>query len=184
MRKWKRLSTKPLGNFRVFSVRQQRNQSPESGKEGDFFVIDAGNWVNVIPLTADEEVILVEQYRHGTDEVTLEIPGGCIDPEDPSPLVAGQRELAEETGYTSEEWIELGCNTPNPALFSNRCYTFLARNARLTRPQKLDGNEEINVRKVPLSEIGPLIAQGKITHSLVITGFYYFDLWRKTQSAE
>lgn len=181
MKKWERLGSEPMGDFRVFSVRKVKNRSPETRKEGEFFAIDSSHWVNVIPLTPANEVVLVEQYRHGNDTVTLEIPGGCVDPGDSSPLVAARRELEEETGYSGEDWIQLGWNDPNPALFSNRCYTYLARNVRLTKAQALDGMEEISVHTVPLGEIPQLIAEEKITHSLVITGFYFFDLWRKSR---
>jgi ADP-ribose pyrophosphatase len=179
VKKWEILTSEIVSRHRIFSVRSQRSRSPDSGKEGQFFVIDAGNWVNVIALTEKDEVVLVEQYRHGNDEISLEIPGGCIDPADPSPLVAAQRELQEETGYSGQDWIELGWNAPNPALLSNRCYTYLARDVRLTGNQKLDGMEEINVLKVALADIPKLIADKTITHSLVITGFYYLDLWKR-----
>ncbi len=181
MKPWKTLQTTPMGDYRVFSVSKVRNRSPESGKEGDFFVIGAGNWVNVIALTPDDEVVLVEQYRHGSQTLTLEIPGGCIDAEDASPVVAAQRELLEETGYEGKDWVELGWNDPNPALFSNRCYTYLVRNVKFTKLQALDSMEEITVHKVPLKDIDRLIAERKITHSLVITGFYFLDLWKKAR---
>jgi ADP-ribose pyrophosphatase len=183
MKKWETIGSEAKGNFRVFSVRKVKNRSPASGKEGEFYVIDAGNWVNVIALTPDNQVVLVEQYRHGSDTVTLEIPGGCIDAEDGSPLIAAQRELLEETGYSGDEWTELGWNDPNPALFSNRCYTYLVRNAKPVKAQALDGMEEIKVSTVPLDSIPRLITEKKITHALIITGFYYLELWRKKGGA-
>lgn len=178
MKKWETFRTEPMGDFRVFSVRKQWNRSPESGKEGDFFVIDASDWINVMAITADNQVVLVEQYRHGSDRVSLELPGGCIDAGE-TPLAAARRELEEETGFTSEDWVELGWNDPNPALFSNRCFSFLARNAKLSRPQALDSMEEITVHTVPLADIPKLVAEQKITHSLILTTFYYYDLWKK-----
>jgi ADP-ribose pyrophosphatase len=183
LKKWDKLGSEPQGNFRVFSVRKQRNRSADSGKEGEFFVLDAANWVNVVALTPENEVVLVEQYRHGTDSLTLEIPGGCLDPGDLSPQAAARRELEEETGYSTDDWVELGCNDPNPAILSNRCYTYLARNVRLAKAQALDSMEEIAVHKVPLTEIPRLIRERKISHSLVIAGFYYFDLWKRDRDA-
>lgn len=177
MKKWKTESSEKAGDYLIFSIHKRRNRSPASGKEGEFFVIEAPNWVNVIALTPEESVVLIDQFRHGSEQVELEIPGGCIDSGE-SPLAAARRELEEETGYTSSEWVELGWNSPNPAILSNRCYTFLARNVRLSSPQALDGLEEIEVRTVPLANVPKLIASHEIRHSLVITAFYFLDLWK------
>jgi ADP-ribose pyrophosphatase len=183
VKKWDILATEKVGDFRVFSVRKQKNRSPDTGKEGDFFVLDAVDWVNVIALTDKDEVVLITQYRHGSDTLTLEIPGGCVDSSDGSPLVAAKRELEEETGYSGGEWEELGWTDPNPALFSNRCYAYLARGVTLTKAQALDGNEEIEVQTVPLGSIPQLIQERRVTHSLVISGFYFLDLWKKARGS-
>ncbi len=92
--------------------------------------------MNVIALTDREDVVLIRQYRHGIGEVTLEIPGGLMDADEP--LAAAKRELLEETGYRAEEWIDLGYVHPNPAIQNNRCYTFLALGAKLAGAQSLD----------------------------------------------
>src|SRR5437660_11367845 len=96
---WPQTDSKPLGNFRIFTVRSDQKISPRTGEPHDFFVIDAVNWVNVIALTPDQQLVMVEQYRHGSDTVELEIPGGMMDATDASPEITAQRELREETGY-------------------------------------------------------------------------------------
>jgi hypothetical protein len=86
---WRKISSRPLGDFRVFSLRADVKKSPRTGREHEFIVLDAVNWVNVVAVTPDEQMVLVEQYRHGTDTVELEIPGGIMDAEDASPVATG-----------------------------------------------------------------------------------------------
>ena len=131
--------------------------------------------MNVVALTEDQRVVLVEQFRHGTEEVTLEIPGGTVDPGE-DPLSAGLRELREETGYAGGEAEIIGVVTPNPALLNNRCHTVLVRGIELQGAPQLEGFEEINTRLVPLSEVPALIRSGAIDHALVIAGFHYLQL--------
>src|SRR5687768_14960127 len=96
---WRKVSSKPVGNYRVFNIRSDIKVSPRTGKEHDFYVIEAVNWVHAIALTKEGKLVMIEQYRHGSNTVELEVPGGMIDPSDTSPLEAGLRELREETGY-------------------------------------------------------------------------------------
>src|ERR1043166_7281400 len=103
IRPWQKVASTPLGNFRIFSVRSERAVSPRTGKDHEFYVIDCVNWVNVIALAPDNQLVMVEQYRHGTNTVELEIPGGMLDGGDASPVTAGVRELREETGYEGEK---------------------------------------------------------------------------------
>ncbi|MGH9901890.1 MAG: NUDIX hydrolase, partial [Pyrinomonadaceae bacterium] len=111
---WRRQRSDQVADCRVFQVRRDRSANPRDGREHDFYVIEAPDWINVIPLTADDEVVMIEQYRHGTEEITLEIPGGMVDAGE-SPREAAARELIEETGYAAREVVELGRTRPNPA---------------------------------------------------------------------
>jgi 8-oxo-dGTP pyrophosphatase MutT (NUDIX family) len=181
---WKRGTPEKIADCRVFSVHKTRASIIRDGKERshDFFYLNGDNWVNVIPLTAEGNVVLIEQYRAGTDSVTLEIPGGTVDAADPSSKEAGARELFEETGYVSDELIFIGRTHPNPAIQSNVCDTYLAPNARQVEQPIFDGTEEIQLKEAPLDSIPDLIATSAITHALVIVAFYYLNLHRAKQS--
>ena len=168
---WDIVSSERRDNLRIFGLRVDRAVSPRTGKAHDFYVLESASWVNVIPVTAAKEVVLIRQYRHGTREVTLEIPGGIVEPGD-SPQEAARRELREETGYEAAEMVGLGFVHPNPAFLDNRCYTFIAQDARRTGLQTQDEKEDIQVLLKPLAEIPRLIREGEITHSLVVAAFY------------
>jgi len=170
---WIHLHSKVLQWCRVFTLREERYRSSRTGQEHDFYLIDSPDWVNVIPLTKDGQVILVKQYRFGTQDFSLEIPGGMLDSGD-TPADAASRELLEETGYTGDEPILLGMVHPNPAIHTNRCYTYLIKNATFTNLPRQDSTEDVEVQSVPISEIPQLIRDGKITHALVIAAFYWY----------
>ncbi len=170
---WKIVKTNQDRSYRVFTLRTDRAESPRTGREHDFFVLESSAWINVIPMTSDNDVIMIRQYRHGTRDVTLEIPGGLVDPGD-TPLDAAHRELLEETGYRAGEMIPLGYVHPNPAIQNNRCYTFLARDVILAGEQDLDDKEDIEVLSYPLKDVPRLISDGAITHSLVVVAFYRY----------
>jgi len=164
---WTTLATEVLGTYPIFELSRSRQRSPDSGREHQFLRLDCPDWVNVIALTDDGRMVLVEQYRHGTDEVTLEIPGGAVDPGE-SPETAAVRELEEETGYRASELIEIGRVDPNPAFLSNRCWTYLALGCRADGEVHLDPSEEIEVSLAPIKDFARLIEEGAITHSLVV----------------
>lgn len=170
---WPRISSRIDRSFRIFNLRMDRSVSPRTGEEHDFVVLESTPWVNVIALTDREEVVLIHQYRHGIRDLTLEIPGGLVEDGD-GPPAAAKRELMEETGYRSEEWIDLGFVHPNPAIHDNRCHTYLALGAKPDGAQSLDDKEDIAVILKPLDEVPRLIREGAITHSLVICAFWRF----------
>ena len=176
---WKLNSTKQLANFRIFTVRSDFKISPRTQAEHDFFVIDCANWVNVIAVTSDQHLVMVEQYRHGSNTVELEIPGGMIDKTDDSPVIAGVRELREETGYEGEKARLIGEILPNPAIMSNICYTVLVENCQCIHPVQFDQGEDIITRLIPVAELPKLVAQKEIGHSLVAVALYHFELWQR-----
>jgi len=132
-------------------------------------------WVNVVAVTPKEEIVLIRQFRHGTRAVTLEIPGGMVDPGE-TPLEAARRELLEETGYGTENRRLLGTVHPNPAIQDNSCYTYLATGAVKISEQQTEGTEDIEVFTAPVSETDKMVLEGNITHSLVIAALYWYSL--------
>ena len=176
---WKKIGSKMLGNFRIFTLRSDLKISPRTGQEHDFFVLDSVHWVNVIAITPDQQLVMVEQYRHGSNTVELEIPGGMMDPDETDPIGTGVRELREETGYEGEKPRLLGRIHSNPAILTNFTYTVLVENCTLKHPLEFDHGEDLVTRLVPVSEIPKLVADEKIGHSLVVVALYYFDLWKK-----
>jgi ADP-ribose pyrophosphatase len=176
---WPQLRSTPVGDFRIFKIRSDVKVSPRTGKEHDFYVLDSVNWVNVVAITPDRQLVMVEQYRHGSNTVELEIPGGMMDPEETDPVITGVRELREETGYAGSTARLLGCIHSNPAILSNKTYTVLVENCRLEHELEFDSGEDIITRLVPLDDIPRLVAEEKIGHSLVVVALYYLELWQR-----
>jgi ADP-ribose pyrophosphatase len=180
---WKTLVSECVYTTPIFDLHRRKSSHPHRG-ERNFYVLSTPEWVNVIPITPDHEVVLVRQYRHGISNFTLEIPGGMIDPEDPDPAQAARREMREECGFDSNIIIPLGQVHPNPAIQPNLCHLFVARDVlRVGDPDPNPGSaEETEVELVPLEQIRPMIATGKISHALVITAFSFFDIYNPPQS--
>ena len=172
---WTRKKSEAVADCRVFKVREDFCENEANGKTANFFVVENPDWVNIVAVTKERQVVLIEQFRHGAEEIILEIPGGMVD-ESEDRKVAAERELTEETGYTSEEFIFLGKSRPNPAIQNNWIYHFAALNCEKTAATDFDEHESVMTKLVPLTEIENLIADGKFTHSLAITAFYYLTL--------
>lgn len=173
---WPLSRRETLFDARVFRVRRDVRVSPAKGTEHDFFVLEGADWVNVVARTDAGEMLFVRQWRQGTEEETLEIPGGCVDPGDASPLDAARRELREETGYVSDDWEDLGWVHPNPAIQANRCHTFLARGCRRAGDPSPDGSEDLRVETCPEAEVHGLVRSGRIRHALVLAAFHRLAL--------
>lgn len=133
----------------------------------DFYVLKAPEWVHAIALTDDEQIVLVEQYRHGIDTVTLEIPGGMTDSGE-DPAEAAKRELLEETGYSSESWQFLGKVSSNPAILTNYTHLYLAENCTKTASQHMDGHEDIKLHTMPIQTFLSHVKDGVVHHSIVV----------------
>lgn len=176
--RWDRLGERTMAETRVLDLRMVRYRHPRRETEREFVSIHASDWVNVVALTADDQLVLVRQFRYGINDFSLEVPGGVIeDGEDP--VVAGLRELAEETGYAGGIARLLGSVHPNPAIQDNRCHAVLADGVTLSGPLAWDEDEEIEVLTAPVEEVLAWARCGKITHSLSLTALMLFEpLWR------
>ena len=170
---WKLKQTKPLNDYRIFRTRSDIRESPRTGKEHEFYVIESPDWVNIAAVTEDDNLVFIRQFRHGISGSTLEIPGGMVD-DGEEPVISAKRELLEETGYDSDEFIEIGMVHPNPAIFNNVCYTFLAKSAKKISEPVFEGSEDIATILHPISDIKKLIKTGQITHSIVINALYFY----------
>lgn len=178
---WTTLEVEQVLDCRIFSVKRCRRASPVTGKVSEFTTISSPDWVNVVALTGEEDVVMIRQYRHGSDEVTLEIPGGIIDP-DETPEEAARRELMEETGFEGGDAQIIGRVRPNPALFDNCAYTVLITGARRTAEPSPDEHEEVSVHLHRLNDVDRLLREGGITHTLVVNAFLWLRYHRGGRS--
>ena len=147
-RKWKTLKSDVAYSTPIFDLHRRRSMHARRG-ERDFFILDAPNWVNIIPLAKNGDVVMIRQWRHGISEFTLEVPGGMVDPEDESPMHAARREMIEETGFDSDAIVALGKVHPNPAIQGNICFSFLAENVRAGRAGGIDRRRRDRSRDGP-----------------------------------
>ena len=154
----------------VFNLSKRRMTAP-SGYTGDFYFLESGDWVNVFPITAAGELVLIKQYRPNVQEYFLEVPGGMLDKTDLDPKLGALRELREETGYTSNRCESLGPISPNPAIHNNLCHLYVAFDCEKTASQDLDPGEDIEIVKIPLADAPQLIRSGALTHSLMVAAF-------------
>lgn len=160
----------PAHDYGIFRTAFVEGSHPQVAHAKRFSVIDCTDWVNVIALTDARAVVLVRQFRVGSGEVCLEIPGGMVDAGE-APAVAAARELYEETGYRAANWRRLGAVAPNPAIFSNRLHIFLAEGAYCAGAPEPEGSEVIDVETLPLSSVWAAIREGAIDHALVVAAF-------------
>jgi 8-oxo-dGTP pyrophosphatase MutT (NUDIX family) len=174
-RNWTFLRSHDVSDHHIFRLRHDLYRFEPSGQERDFVVIDTASWVNVVAITTEGNVVLIRQFRHGIQDVTMEIPGGMMD-EGEAPEAAAARELREETGYVAEKIHLLGRVLPNPAVQNNFLYLFAAEGCRKTGKTQLDAFECIDVLERPLDAIPEMIHNGEISHSMVITAFAFMGL--------
>ena len=168
---WTLLHSTRKFSDRLTAVDHDRYRLEETGRTNDFTVIRTSDWINVIPVTAEGNIVFIRQFRHGIREETLEIPGGAVDGRDGSPRDAAERELLEETGFRAADWRDLGFVTPNPALQDNRCHTFLATGAYRACEPRMDPYERIEVVLLGAREAKAALGDGTVHHGLVLAAF-------------
>lgn len=177
--RWKKLGSREVARTRIFSVESVDFHHPQRAQPQDFFVINAPDWVNVVAVTPEGRLVLVRQFRYGTNDFSVEIPGGIID-QGEDPIAAGVRELREETGYVGTGARLLGSVHPNPAMQTNRCHLVLVENARAAAALEWDPNEEFEIMTLPVGEVYELAYRGGITHAMVLDALLLFaPVWAK-----
>ncbi len=176
--RWERGAPKLLAHTRILDLQSVPFHHPKRGVRRDFVIVDAPDWVNVIAHTADDQLVLVNQFRYGINAFSWEIPGGVIEHGE-DPVLAGTRELLEETGYSGDRARLLASIHPNPAFIQNRCHLVLVENCRRIAPPAWDPDEEIEIATLPTAEVYARARAGGITHSLVLSALMFFEpLWR------
>jgi len=173
---WTQESESVRQDSRIFRQIVAQRRSPHTGRGHAFYRLQGPDWVNVVAFTREGELLVVEQFRHGIDAATLEIPGGGCDAGE-TPAQAARRELREETGFISDRWVSLGSCTPNPATQNNRCHSFLALDCEAEGELELDPAEELQVWAFSWPEWQLRMRRGDIHHALVLTAFQLLSLW-------
>ena len=164
---WKILESNYLRN----KVRIDKCET-SNGKIIEPLILEYGTWVTIVALTKQQEVLLIKQYRHGAQKIIWELPGGAVD-EGEEPITAAKRELLEETGYSSDNIIEIGKVSPNPASHTNLMYAYVALDAKKVGSQALDEIEEIEVYPIPLDEAILMVRNGKLLQSLHVSSLFF-----------
>ena len=171
-------SPKKIFSSPVLDLITSRVHCRRSGKQRDFYKLEFGSWVNIIACTSDNDILLIRQYRYGSGQVELEIPGGAVNVHEP-PLQAGLRELLEETGYRGENGRIIGRVCPNPAIQGNSCYTVLVENVQKVHDPEFDDMEDISVLAVPEKDVFRLIKDGVLNHGLVLNGLMFYAMHKQ-----
>lgn len=172
IRPWRELDTELLLDCRVFDVERSRVLSPFDGSPHEFYRVRNADWVQIVPVTADDELVMIRQYRHGSQTTVLEIPGGIVDPGE-SPAVAAARECREETGFVADTLVPLTSLNPNPAIHTSALHSFIARNVVRVGEIQNTGTEQTEVVLMPVADLPGLLRSGGVDHALVVA-----TLWR------
>jgi 8-oxo-dGTP pyrophosphatase MutT (NUDIX family) len=171
--KWKISSSKYLVKDKWLKLRADSCTMPDGNIIEPYYVFEYPAWVNILGITSDNNVILVKQYRHGIQEVVLELPCGCVEDNGESELEAAKRELLEETGYTSQNFFQTSIIYPNPANHNNKTYCFLATDLEKVSDISLDEGEDIETVLMPLDDFVKMFENNKFQQALHISCIYY-----------
>ena len=171
---WKKQNTVLHADCRIFKINKVHFEHEVRGTSGDFYVMDTASWVHVVALTKNNKIILVQQFRFGTENLSWEVPGGLMEAGE-SPIAAGLRELREETGYEGSSCELMATIAPNPAIQNNVCHFVLVRDVELKQDLDWDEHEEILTQTVDLKTAEEWARNGTIFHALSITSLFFLQ---------
>tara|TARA_B100001123_G_scaffold132320_1_gene153491 strand:- start:8058 stop:8615 length:558 start_codon:yes stop_codon:yes gene_type:complete len=173
--RWEKKASEVHADCRIFEVHKSRFRHPVRQSEGDFFVINAQDWITVVATTAQNELITVRQFRFGIEDFSLEVPAGVMEPGE-VPIKSAERELLEETGFRGDSALLLGWTYPNPALQNNRCHVIGIQNARQVASPDWDPHEEMQTRLLPMGKVPRMLRAGEFSHALSLCALHYYFL--------
>lgn len=167
--RWTVLDSRLLNDDRWLKVSAERCLTGRGHVLDPYYVLHYSDWAQVVALTEDDQLLLVRQYRHGAQRVTLELPAGAMEPEEQDAIAAARREMLEETGFDAADWRLISSLSPNTATHRNRCHTVLATGARRVGAQALDAGEDIEVLLMPVTEVLAGLSSGLLAQSMHIS---------------
>lgn len=172
MKKWKTLESHLLFHSSYARFRKEVCELADGRIMQNYYVLDIRDWVNVVAITRENQIVLVRQYRHAAKNITIEIPGGAIDGDGESPEMAARRELLEETGFKAGDQIFASKHYPNPALQSNQLWTYVFIGCEKISEPEWDEFEEMEIELVSFSQLKQRVHEGEISHSLILASLF------------
>lgn len=172
MEKWTLLDSKYIIQRPWATLRVDKLQMPNGNIKEEYYVLEYPTWVNMVAITEDNEVLFVQQYRHGAGQIMVELPAGVVEAgEDPE--LAARRELLEETGYAFDS-IEKICELyANPATSGNLTHTYLLKGGKKVQEQELDSSEDIDVVHMSIAEAKQFLLDNNIGQALHSSALFY-----------
>jgi len=168
---WAEQKRKQLLKTPVMTVMETESISPK-GTKGSYIIMDAPDWAIVIPVIGSK-FLMVKQWRHGEQGLSIEFPGGVIESGETADAAAG-RELKEETGYTARHLVKLGSINPNPALMSNHVHIYAAFDLQKSGGQNLDPDEYINCFELEKNDVYRNMGSKTYPHALMCSALFLY----------